>query len=415
VNGRQVKFQLVALALVAVVGVTFVGAKYVRLDNLLGFGQYRVSAHFADSGGIFSNAEVTYRGVPVGTVGALSLTSDGVAVELLLDNGGPRIAASTEAVVASRSAIGEQYVDLRPTTDSGPHLEDGSEIATADTEIPVPVEDLLASTDRLVTSVPIAGLETVVSELGTALDGRGTDLNVLLDSLGTLSESADAALPQTLALIEDSRTVLDTQSEQSSAIRQFSTDLNLVTAQLRSNDPDIRRLIGTGTAASDQIGSLIAEGGTSLTSVLTNIESVAEQMAPSSFALQPLLAFLPTLAAGGSTIVPGDGTAHLSLVLETNNPPPCTIGYERSQQILSEEKEQDPNFDPTESNYPLNLDANCTTPHGSVTGVRSASRIVFADPETPQPWDDKPKLDPDKLNLNPIASQLAPLIGVTPK
>ena len=50
-----------------------------------------------------------------------------------------------------------------------------------------------------------------------------------------------------------------------------------------------------------------------------------------------------------------------------------------------------------------------------MTGVRSANRIVFADPDVPQPWDLKPKVDPEKLNLNPIATQLAPLIGVTPK
>jgi phospholipid/cholesterol/gamma-HCH transport system substrate-binding protein len=47
--------------------------------------------------------------------------------------------------------------------------------------------------------------------------------------------------------------------------------------------------------------------------------------------------------------------------------------------------------------------------------VRSANRIVYADPATPQPWDNKPKVDPDKLNLNPIATQLAPLLGITPK
>ena len=61
------------------------------------------------------------------------------------------------------------------------------------------------------------------------------------------------------------------------------------------------------------------------------------------------------------------------------------------------------------------MQANCTTPLGSVTGVRSANRIVYADPATPQPWDNKPKVDPDKLNLNPIATQLAPLLGITPK
>ena len=40
--------------------------------------------------------------------------------------------------------------------------------------------------------------------------------------------------------------------------------------------------------------------------------------------------------------------------------------------------------------------------------------IAFADPNTSQPWDGKPKVDPDKLNLNPIATQLAPMLGATP-
>lgn len=414
-RSRLVKIQLIAFILVAVFGIIYVGGKYVRLDNLLGFGQYSVVAEFAESGGIFTNAEVTYRGVPVGTVGALSLSQDGIDVELLLDKGGPDIPSSATAVVANRSAIGEQYVDLQPTSDEGPYLVDGSSIATEDTVTPVPVQNVLASADQLVSTVPLENLTTVVRELGAAFDGRGDDLQVLVDSLGTLSETGNEALPQTLTLIRDSRTVLDTQSAQSSAIRQFSTDLNSVTAQLRSSDPDIRRLINTGTAASDQVGALIAEGGPALTTDLNNINSVTSLAAPRTLALKPLLIFLPALAAGASTLVPGDGTIHQGLLLETNNPPPCTIGYEGSQAILDAEKAKNPNFDLSEENYPLNLQANCTTPQGSVTGVRSANRIVFADPETPQPWDNKPKVDPDKLNLNPIATQLAPLLGVTPK
>jgi phospholipid/cholesterol/gamma-HCH transport system substrate-binding protein len=306
-------------------------------------------------------------------------------------------------------------VDLQPTSDEGPYLESGSVIVEADTATPVPVENVLASADKLVSSVPLENLTTVVHELGTAFNGKGDDLQVLLDSLGTLTQSGDEALPQTLALVRDSRTVLDTQSDQASAIRQFSNDLNNVTAQLRSNDPDIRRLINTGTAASDQIGALIDEGGPALTTDLNNLNAVTELAAPRTLALQPLLIFLPALAAGSGTLTPGDGTIHQGLLLETNNPPPCTVGYEGTQAILAEEKAKNPNFDMTEENYPLNLQANCTTPQGSVTGVRSSNRIVFADPETPQPWDSTPKVDPDKLNLNPIATQLAPLIGVTPK
>ncbi len=227
-------------------GVLFVGARYVRLDNLLGFGQYTVDAQFANSGGVFKNAEVTYRGVPVGRVGELSLTADGINVELKLDNGGPDIPASARAVVANRSAIGEQYVDLRPDTDEGPFLTDGSVIEQDRTAVPIPVEDLLVSTNDLVRSVPVDALHTVITELGDAFDGRGDDLQVLVDSLAELSAAGVDYLPQTVTLVRDSEPVLNTQSVQSSAIQQFSSDLDLVTAQLRESDPDIRRLIETG-------------------------------------------------------------------------------------------------------------------------------------------------------------------------
>ncbi|TJZ79628.1 MCE family protein [Rhodococcus oryzae] len=410
-----VRWQLVAFALVAIVGLLYVGAKYVRLDNLLGFGQYTVQADFADSGGIFTNAEVSYRGVPVGTVGDLHLTDDGVLVDLKINTSAPEIPSSAKAVVANRSAIGEQYVDLQPSSDEGPYLEDGSLIVRQDTATPVPVEEVLASTNALVRSVPLKALNTTVTELGKAFNGKGDDLQVLVDSLNTLSQEGIDNLPQTLTLIRDTRTVLDTQSEQSSAIRQFSSDLDLVAAQLRASDPDLRRLIETGTAASNEVGSLIDSAGPALTTDLDNLALVTAALGPRTLALNALLMFLPGLAAGASTAAPGDGTLHQGLLLETNNPPPCTQGYEGTHEILAQMKRENPDFDPTRDEFPLNMNANCTTPLGSVTGVRSANRIVYADPATPQPWDNKPKVDPDKLNLNPIATQLAPLLGITPK
>ncbi|WP_137873525.1 MlaD family protein [Rhodococcus sp. Q] len=414
-RSKLVRVQLVVFVLVAAVGLLYVGATYVRLDNLMGFGQYRVTADFADSGGIFTNAEVTYRGVPVGRVGELHLTDDGVEVDLELDSGGPDIPASARAVVANRSAIGEQYVDLQPPSDEAPYLEDGSQITRHDTSIPVPVEEVLASTNSLVRSVPLDSLNTTVTELGRAFDGRGDDLQVLVDSVNSLSEVGIEHLPQTLQLIRDGRVVLDTQSEQSSAIRQFSGDLNRLSAQLRDNDPDLRRLIETGTAASKEVGSLIDEAGPALTTDLGNLALVSASLGPRSLALNTLLTFLPALAAGAGTAAPGDGTLHQGLILETNQPPPCTQGYEGTHAIVDQMKRENPDFDPTVDDFPLNTNANCTTPLGSVTGVRSANRIAYADPNTPQPWDYKPKVAPEALNLNPIATQLAALMGITPK
>ncbi len=414
-RSRLVKIQLVVFVVIAVVGLVYVGSKYVRLDNLLGFGQYTVDARFADSGGIFTNAEVTYRGVPVGRVGELSLANEGIVVKLMIDDSAPQIPASAKAVVADRSAIGEQFVDLQPTSDEGPYLADGSVIDQQNTAIPTSVESVLSSTNALVRSVPLEALTRVVTELGTAFDGKGGDLQTLVDSLATFTETFSDDLPQTLQLIRDSRPVLETQTDTSGAIRQFSADLNVITAQLKYNDPDVRRIIENGNLASPELGALIQQAGPDLTADLTNLALLTETLSPRSIALRPLLQLLPALAAGASSAAPGDGTLRQGLILETNNPPPCTQGYEGTHAILDEMRRNDPNFDDMQQDFPLNTEANCTTPLGSVTGVRSANRIVYADPDVPQPWDLNPKRDPDKLNLNPIATQLATLLGVSPR
>ena len=65
---RRTKIQLLIFVIITLVGVSFVGARYARLDRLLVDDTYTVVAHFAESGGIFAGGEVTYRGVEVGQV-----------------------------------------------------------------------------------------------------------------------------------------------------------------------------------------------------------------------------------------------------------------------------------------------------------------------------------------------------------
>ncbi|MEV0296774.1 MlaD family protein [Nocardia sp. NPDC050710] len=410
---RLVRYQLIAFGLIAVLGVAFVGARYVRLDEMLGFGLYHVKVEAKETGGIYKGAEVTYRGVPVGRVGDLELRPEGVAMTLDIESGAPKIPASAKAVVANRSAIGEQYVDLQPDTASGPYLKDGSVIVGATT--PISVEELIASVDHFTSSVDLVALNTTVTELGRAFNGKGDDLKVFVESLNNFTVTFHETLPQTIRLIRDGKVALGTQADQSAAIRQFSDGLDKLTAQLRSSDPAVRRLIGTGIDAGEQIGALLEESGGALTEDLANLQSLLKAISPKFYALQPLLIMLPQLSVGASATAPGDSTSHFGLVLEVNNPPACTVGYEGTHQILEQMKAQNPDFDDSKDEFPFNMDAKCTVPQGNPTAVRGGARADLADPSIPQPWDDVPKTDPEKLNLNPIAAQMATLLGVTPK
>ena len=81
----------------------------------------RSKPELATSGGIFTNAEVTYRGVPVGRVGDMSLTSDGIEVDLLIDSSAPQIPASARGRGGqSLSHRRADTFDLQPDTDQGP-------------------------------------------------------------------------------------------------------------------------------------------------------------------------------------------------------------------------------------------------------------------------------------------------------
>ncbi|MET7622314.1 MlaD family protein [Streptomyces sp. NPDC005408] len=364
---RTVKAQLLAFATVTAVGVSYVGARYTGLADLLFDRGYTVRADFAESGGVFPGAEVTYRGVPVGRVGELRLSgSSGVSVALDIEDGA-RIPADTLAVVANRSAVGEQYVDLQPRDSGGPYLRDGSVIARGDTRVPLPTTDVVLSLDRLVNSVGKEDLRITVDELGKAFAGTGPHLSRLVDSGNNLVESASGSLPETVSLIEDSRTVLKTQVDKGSAIKSFSHDLAALTAELKSSDGDLRRLIGSTAPAAQEVNSLLKANETHLPVLLGNLISGGQITVARLPGVEQALVTFPVVVAGSPTVVPGDGTTHFGMVAGADDPAPCRQGYGTQRRDPADTGER-----------PANTAAHCTAPRGSATSVRGAQNVPGA-------------------------------------
>ena len=105
---RMVRTQLIVMIILGLVASVYAGIRFARMDQALGLSGYRVVVHMTESGGIFAGAQVTYRGVAAGRVSDMRLVPGGVDIELTLESGAPDIPASSVAVVANRSAIGEQ-------------------------------------------------------------------------------------------------------------------------------------------------------------------------------------------------------------------------------------------------------------------------------------------------------------------
>lgn len=128
--------RLLLFAMIIAVGVVSVALRYAGAAPLVGLGPTEMRLDFVDAAGLTTKNEVSYRGLEIGEVGSVRAVPGGVEVDLLLDRTAPPVPASAVAVVAPRSAIGEVYVDLRPTDDRPPFLTEGSVIPRERTRLP---------------------------------------------------------------------------------------------------------------------------------------------------------------------------------------------------------------------------------------------------------------------------------------
>ncbi len=371
---RRTKLQLVVFAVITLLGVSYVGARYARLDRLVHDTAYTVVAHFQDSGGIFAGAEVSYRGVGVGRVQKLQLTSSGVDVYLDIDNSYDSIPSDTLAVVANRSAVGEQYVDLQPKTDAAPYLKDSSQIAQADTRTPIQTDKFLTDLSDTVESVDKKALRTTVGELGKAFAGTGPDLQRIIDTGNSFIKTANANFDTTTALIRDGNTVLHGQIASEDSIRLFARDLSLFSGTLAGSDKALREVIDNGSATANQLRTFLQENRVDLAELINNLVTTGDVVVKHLDGVRQILVVYPYVVEGGFTVVaksPDTGLydAHFGMVL-TQDPKVCTHGYESTHMRPPQDG----------SNKPMNTKAHCAEPPtvSNPRGAQNAPRTGAA-------------------------------------
>ncbi|MFF9019875.1 MCE family protein [Streptomyces eurythermus] len=324
---RAVRLKNLAFLLIAVLACSYLGIRYADLGRYAGVADYyTVDVLLPETGGLFTHSDVTYRGVSVGRVGPIGLTADGVVAELRIKKSAPRIPADARAVVAGLSAVGEQYIDLRPRGDDGPYLADGARIEQSDTQVPAPVTDVLAGIDDLTRSVPLEDLRTVVDEFGKTFEGHGDDLRELLDSGDAFLRAADRNLPSTTRLLADGETVLRTQAQEARAIRDFAVGAKELARTLKGSDADLRRLLATAPGAATQVSGVLRDLDPSLGVVLANLLTTSEIAVTRQRGLEELLVKYPAAVSAGATAVDG-GKLNLGMAVTFFKPLPCTAGY----------------------------------------------------------------------------------------
>ncbi|HKP42699.1 MlaD family protein [Mycobacterium sp.] len=371
---RSTKLQLALFAIITLVAGALMSFRVLDLPNLwFGVGRYRVSVELPTAAGLYTNSNVTYRGTTVGRVEAVKLGPTGATAVLTLDSA-VKIPANLRAQVHSQTAVGEVFVELEPRSGDGPTLADGDVITLDRTTVPPDINALLSATNTGLQAIPRDNLKAAVDDAYTAVGGLGPELSRIVRGSTTLTIDAKKNLDSITTLIDQSKPLLDSQTDTSDAIQAWAANVANVTGQLRDQDASVRGLLQNGPAAFGETKALLDRLNVSVPILLSNLVGLTQ----TALVYQPNIEQVLVLVPGAIELVQGATLAsrntkqdykgvYLSFNLNLNLPPPCTTGFLPAQQQRA----------PSATDYPDRPEGSlyCRIPQDAMFNVRGARNL----------------------------------------
>lgn len=216
-----------------------------------------VIGYFANSNGIYVGDEVRILGVPVGRIDKIEPQTDKVKITFWFD-GAHQVPADANAVIMSPSLVSVRAIQLTPSYEAGPTMQDGTVIPEERTAVPVEWDDFREQLRRLTETLQPTepgGVSTLGAFVTTAADNlRGEGENIR-DTLIKLSQAFSALGDHSTDLFSSVKSLsILVSALQSSTDTLRGLNRNLAGATtLLSNTPD-----EVGSAVSD-IDSVVGD------------------------------------------------------------------------------------------------------------------------------------------------------------
>ncbi len=389
---RRTWIQLSILTLVTLVSCGAMAFDFMNLPaTLFGIGEYSVTVDLPASGGLYQTSVVTYRGTDVGQVKSVDVTATGVRAALAMRSG-VKVPCDVQASVHSRSAIGEQYIELTPRPGNvGEHsrpLRNGDVIPAGRVDVPIDIGHLLDLTNRALQAIPRDNLRTVIDETNRAVSGLGPELSRIVDESSALAIAGGRTADPLAALIDQSPPVLNSQVQTSEAIATWADRTAAIMAQFKAQDAAVRDLLTQGASGLEEGRALFDRVAPAVPVLMANLVSLGDIAVVYRHDIEQLLVLLPQgIAVMAAALIPNLNSKqeyrgfYLDFNLNLNLPPPCTTGF----------------LPPTQRRSPADVDAPdrpaadlyCRVPQDSELNVRGARNI----PCETKPWKRAPTVE----------------------
>ncbi|MBW0019848.1 MAG: MCE family protein [Mycobacterium sp.] len=320
-----IRRQLIAFGVLTVIALLVLGIYYLRVPSLVGVGRYELKAQLPASGGLYPTANVTYRGITIGKVTTVEPTEAGALATMSIESR-YKIPIDATANVHSVSAVGEQYLDLVSTGNSGKFFSDGQTIAKG--TVPSEIGPALDTAYQGLEALPKDKIASLLDETAQSVGGLGPALQRLVESTQAIVGDFKTQITDINDIIQHSGPIIDSQVNSGGAIERWARNLNSLAAQSAERDQNLRSVLTQAAPTADQVNEVFGDVRESLPQVLANLEVVFDLLKKYHTGLEQILVFLPQGASIAQTVAaPFPNMAALDLALSINQPPPCLTGF----------------------------------------------------------------------------------------
>ncbi|GAB4589227.1 MCE family protein [Nocardia sp. IFM 10818] len=306
---RRIGIANIGLVVVLIIGSGYIGGYVLRFNPLPH--TMTVTVELASSGGLAAGNDVTFRGSRVGRVIEVRVSGDGVAAIAEIEDSA-RIPVGGTVAVGRLSAAGEQYLDFRPDSDTGPYLRDGTVVERARTSVPVTIQSVFANMSDFIGGMNPDRLTVIIDELDKALAGGPDRLRNMISGISRAMAGLTDLLPQTRQLIENLEVIAETTSHAQPDLGTLTAAGSALFRQFAAADQELRDLLQRGPGQLAALGGFLAETEDPMTNLVTNFVAItraAKLRAPA------IAALFPALRVGSESLgVPAHDGAYHTLV-----------------------------------------------------------------------------------------------------
>ena len=265
---------------------------WVSFGGTIPFGAqgYRVNVSFPNAQDLATQADVRIAGVSVGKVVSTELDPKGnrTMATLQLENQYAPIRQDTQAILRTKTILGETYIQLLPGSSHSPPVPDGGTLARSHVLPTTQLSDIFNAFDPTTRHA----FQVWQQQLAKAVNGNDQNLNDVLGNLPSFAADAtdildvlDVQHAATISLVQNGGTVFGALGQDQTALRNLITSAETTFATTAANNNALAKTFQVFPTFLNETKATMAK----LQTFSLNTDPLIKELVPVAQQLKPTL------------------------------------------------------------------------------------------------------------------------------